>query len=144
LRTNGRTGARSRAPAPLDDRAAREAVEQARAERLARHREHLREILSAPPGQALSHGAARVALATLMDAVRQTPRGDRRRAVREGLACTVVWTGTETATIRSPTWRVSLPGRLIVFHQPESHPRLGAVAHDPGGRVAVHVEEVVA
>lgn len=144
LRTSGRTGVRGRAPAPLDDRAAREAIERARRERLARHREHLREILSSHPGQTLTQGAARVALAALMDAVRQTPRGDRRRAVRDGLACTVLYTGEGTAVLRSPTWRVLLPGRAIVFHQPNTRAAAVPAADDPGGPVDFYAEEVVA
>ncbi|WP_158083776.1 hypothetical protein [Mycobacterium sp. AT1] len=82
LRTHGKAGVRGRAPAPLDDRAARQSVALARAERLARHREYLREVLTADSGALLSQGAARVTLATLTDAIRQAPQPDdgaRRR-----------------------------------------------------------------
>ncbi|MEA4945709.1 MAG: DUF2397 domain-containing protein [Propionicimonas sp.] len=143
LRTNGRSGVRGRAPAPLDDRAAKETLEAARRERLAQHREYLLEILAAEPGQTLSQGAARVALACLMDAVRQTPRGDRRRAVKDGLACSIFFTGAEPAVLRSPTWKVWLPQRAIVFHSPQTRPQLPAMT-DPGGPVAMYGEEVVA
>ena len=144
LRTNGRTGTRGRAPAPLDDQAAREAVERARAERQLRHREYLREILAAKPGQRLSLGAARVALATVMEAVRQSPRGDRRRANKDGLACTIFFTGRGTAVLRSPAWRVWLPGRAIVFHLPTVRVQLGDALPDPGGTVELTTQEVVA
>lgn len=144
LRTSGRSGVRGRAPAPLDDRAARESVARARAERLARHREHLLEILSAEPGQTLSSGAARVALATLMDAVRQAPEGDRRCSSRDGLACTILWTGTGIAVLQAPNWRVWLPGRLVAFHLPGAAPASFGTGPDPGGPVALSREDVVA
>ena len=144
LRTNGRAGTRGRAPAPLDDRAARAAVEQARAERLALHREHLREILNARPGQTLSLGAARVALATVMDAVRQAPHGDRRRAVKDGLGCTIFYTGQDTAVLSSPSWRVWLPGRVLVFHLPAVRVQIADALPDPGGAVEPNTGAVVA
>lgn len=144
LRSNGRTGVRGRAPAPLDDRAAREAVERARAERQTRHREHLREILAATPGQTMSVGAARVALATVMDAVRQSPRGDRRRASKDGLACTIFFTGQGAAVLRCPAWRVWLPGRVLVFHLPGARVQLADALPDPGGAVELETQEVVA
>lgn len=144
LRTHGRSGVRGRAPAPLDDRAAREAVARARQERQARHRQHLLEILAAEPGQTLSSGAARVALATLMDAVRQSPRGDRRSASRDGLACTILWTGEGAAVLRAPNWRIWLPGRVLAFHLPGTRPESIEDRADPGGAVVISREEVVA
>lgn len=118
LRSHGKAGVRGRAAAPLDDSAARLAVARAREERLTRHRERLREVLAAGPGDELSDGAARVALAALMDAVRQTGIGGRRRATRDGLACTVVWTGVGAGLLRAPSWRVWLPERAVLFHSP--------------------------
>lgn len=121
LRTTGRTGARGRAPAARDDAAARAAVQAARAQRMAEHAAALEEILTAGPGQRLSPRAARVALASLMAAVRTTPtRGarDRRTASRDGLACTLLHTGDGTGVVLGPTWRVLLPGRIPVFHVP--------------------------
>lgn len=121
LRTTGRTGARGRAPAARDDAAARAAVQAAREQRLAEHAAAVEEILAAGPGQRLSIRAARVALASLMAAVRSSPaRGarDRRTAVRDGLACTLLHTGDGTGVLPGPTWRVLLPGRVPVFHAP--------------------------
>ena len=145
LRTHGKAGVRGRAPAPLDDRAARQSVARARAERLARHREYLSEILAAPTGATLSYGAARVALATLMDAIRQSPTTGRRRATKDGLACTVFWTGATVGVLRAPSWRIWLPGREVVFHTPAAQPEAPvATKADPGGVVAFRAEGVVA
>jgi uncharacterized protein (TIGR02677 family) len=146
LRTHGRVGQRGRATAPIDDTKARAAVARARKERVRAHRECLREILAIEPGSTLSDGAGRVALSVLMDAIRQAPLGDRRGAIRDGLACTILWTGTDTAVLRAPTWRVWLPGRQIVFHTPATQPprRAAGALSDPGGRVALHAEGVVA
>jgi hypothetical protein len=145
LRTHGRAGVRGRAPAPIDDGPARAAVACERERRLALHRQHLREILSATPGSTLSDGAARVAFAALRAALRQTPSRGRRRATKDGLACSVFWTETTTGVLRAPGWRVWLPGREFVFHSPAvqpGHPR--ATGADPGGRAAIRLEGVVA
>ncbi|NNJ63345.1 MAG: DUF2397 domain-containing protein [Dactylosporangium sp.] len=121
LRTTGRTGARGRAPAARDDSAARRAVQAARQHRLAEHAAAIEEILAAGPGQQLSPHAARVALASLMTAVRVglTPgTTDRRTGTRDGLSCTLFHTGDGAGVLTAPTWRVLLPGRQPVFHLP--------------------------
>jgi len=143
LRAHGRGGTRGRAPAPVDDTAAREAVARARAERLALHRECLREIFAAPTGTTLSAGAARVALAALMDAVRQPLAGDRRRVTTDGLACTVFWSGAGSGVLRAPTWTVWLPGREVVFHRPAERPSFPpSRTAEPGGPVTLRTEGV--
>jgi len=145
LRAHGRGGMRGRAPAPVDDTAAREAVARAREERLALHRECLREIFAAPTGTTLSSSAARVALAALMDAVRQATAGHRRHATRDGLACTVFWTGVGAGVLRAPSWTVWLPGREIVFHTPAEQPDLAPSATaEPNAPVTIRIEGVVA
>jgi hypothetical protein len=121
LRSTGRTGARGRAPAARDDSAAREAVLAARERRMAEHSAAVTEVLAASPGEPLSPRAAQVALASLMAAVRTgaTPgRRDRRTATRDGLACTLFFTGDGTGRVSAPTWRILLPGRIPVFHLP--------------------------
>jgi Protein of unknown function (DUF2397) len=121
LRSTGRTGARGRAPAARDDTAARAAVQAARAKRMAEHAAAVEEILAAHPGQVLSQQAARVALASLMAAVRTglTPgTTDRRTGTRDGLACTLFHLGEGAGLVQSSTWRVLLPGRTPVFHTP--------------------------
>jgi uncharacterized protein (TIGR02677 family) len=142
LRTQGRAGTRGRAPAPLDDREARETVARARAERQARHSEHRAEILAAPPGATVSTSAARVAFAALMAAVRQPPREGRRRAVLDGLGCTVFWTGEGAGLLAAPFWRVWLPGREILFHPPAERPHHSRAVADPGGVVELRTEKV--
>jgi uncharacterized protein (TIGR02677 family) len=142
LRTHGRSGNRGRAPAPLDDRAARETVARARQERQLRHREHLAEILAAAPGAVMSAGAARVAFAALMAAVRHPPRADRRRAVLDGLGCTVFWTGEAAGLLAAPSWRVWLPGRAVLFHPPAERPDHQHALVDHGGTVDLRAEEV--
>ncbi len=121
LRSTGRTGARGRAPAARDDSAARAVVQAARERRMAEHAAAMEEILGAQPGQVLSPQAARVALASLMAAVRTglTPgTTDRRTGTRDGLACTLFHTGDGVGVLLAPTWRVLLPRRLPVFHLP--------------------------
>lgn len=147
LRNHGKAGVRGRAAAPIDDTAARQAVLQARAERQATHARHLNEVLAAQPGSPLSDGAARVALASLMDAVRQGPGGSGRRAVRDGLGCSVFWTGSDTALLHAPSWRVWLPGRAVHFHPPSTRvtaPIVSTVGPDrtaePPGAVELHTE----
>lgn len=144
LRSHGKAGVRGRAAAPVDDTAARLAVAQARRERLARHREQLREVLAAGPGDALSDGAARVALAVLLDAIRQGAVGGRRRASKDGLACTVSWTGAGTGLLRAPSWRVWLPGRAVVFHAPAARPRAAVTAEaEPAGPVRIRADGIL-
>jgi uncharacterized protein (TIGR02677 family) len=141
LRSHGRAGVPGRAAAPLDDTAARLAVAVARQERLLRHQDQLREVLAAAPGDQLSDGAARVALAALLDAVRQGAVDGRRRASKDGLAGTVFWTGAGTGLLRAPSWRVWLPGRAVVFHAPADRPRPAVITDtEPAGPVRLHVE----
>lgn len=143
LRSHGKSGVRGRAAAPLDDTAARQAVARARVERLIRHREHLREVLAAVPGQLLSDGAARVGLAVLLDAIRQPALDGRRRATKDGLACTIFWTGAGAGLLRAPSWRVWLPGRVIVFHAPAVRPAaLAPATIEPTGAVSIHSEGI--
>ncbi len=125
LRITGRVGARGRAPAARDDAAARRAVAQARARRLAEHAAAIEEVLNASAREMLSERAARVALAALAAAVRATSSNGRRVAVRDGLGCTLFHTGSGVGCIVAPTWRVLTPGRIPVFHPP------GVVARVP-------------
>jgi uncharacterized protein (TIGR02677 family) len=144
LRSHGKAGVRGRAAPPLDDTAARQAVGEARLERLRRHQDQLREVLAAAPGETLSDGAARVALAALLDAVRQGAVGGRRRASKDGLACTVFWTGVGTGLLQAPSWRVWLPGRAIIFHQPADRPRAPVTtAAEPVGQIRMRVDGLV-
>ena len=115
LRAYGQPSVRGRAPAPIDDSAAREAVFRRRQERLAQQRAWTTELLAAPTGAVLSYGAARLALGIVMDAVRQTPRQGHRHVVRNGVACNVITANQECAVIRSPSWRVLLPNRMVTF-----------------------------
>jgi uncharacterized protein (TIGR02677 family) len=145
LRAHGKAGVRGRAAKPLDDTATRAVVERARAERLAVHRERLQEILAVAPGTTLSHGAASVAAAVLLDAVRQPARDGHRRAVRDGLGCTVFWTGEAAGALRSPSWRIWLPGRDFLFHVPAARPHApDRRADEPVGAVDMRVRSVVA
>ncbi|WP_433789629.1 DUF2397 domain-containing protein [Actinoplanes sp. CA-252034] len=121
LRTTGRTGARGRAPAARDDTAARAAVLEARERRRAEHAAAIEEILATEPGMPLTERAARVAMASLMAAVRAplvVGSTDRRTAKQDGLACTLFHVGDQTGTVLAPTWRVLIPGRILVFHLP--------------------------
>src|SRR5204862_5129117 len=102
-----------------DDSAARAAVAVRRRQRAIEHAEAVREVFAAEPGTRLSPAAARVAMASLMSAIRTgvTGRaGDRRTASCDGLACNLFHTGTGTGVLAAPTWRVLLPGRVAVFH----------------------------
>ncbi len=130
LRATGRTGARGRAPAARDDSAAREQVRAMRERRAADHAAAIREVLTTPPGSCLSDPAARVALASLLAAVRARSADGRRTAVQDGLGCTVFHTGTSTGVLVAPTWRVLTPGRVPVFHAPRA-------AVDPPGSAAI-------
>lgn len=120
LWATGRAGARGRPPAARDDSAARAEVDARRKARAAAHAEALRELLAVPPGEQLSETAARIALATLMAATRAPAAGQRRArrsAQRDGLACTLFHVPGYVGVLRAPTWRVLVPGRVIVFHQ---------------------------
>lgn len=132
LRATSRTGARGKPPAARDDAQARAVILANRQQRLSEHREAMREVLAARTGEALSPRAARVALASLMAAVRTdlTPgRADRRTATKDGLACTLFHTGDGDGSLTAPTWRVLLPGRTPVFHRPGFRPAVPAGTH---------------
>lgn len=119
LRTTGRAGARGRPPAARDDSAARAEVAERRRLRAEEHSAALTEILAARPGELLSAAAGRVALASLMAAVRALVSGarqDRRSAQRDGLACSLFVVPGETGRLRTSSWQLWLPGRVIVFH----------------------------
>jgi len=118
LRLTGRTGARGRPAAPRDDTAARAEIEQRRQHRQEQHDAALREVLAASPGAVLSEPAARLAMNALMAAARSRPTGPRRTANRDGLACTMYRVPDVIGALRAPAWRVWLPGRVPVFHQP--------------------------
>jgi len=118
LRTTGRTGVRGRAPAARDDSSTRDQVARARERRAAEHDLAIREVLSTPLGAQMSERAARVALASLLAAVRASCIERRRTAVRDGLACTLFEGTTEAGGLWAPTWHVSTPHRIPVFHSP--------------------------
>ncbi len=120
LRATGRAGARGRAPAARDDTETRELVRARREQRAAEHAAAIREVLATVTGACMSERAARVALVSLLAAARAGRTGRRRTAVRDGLGCTLFHTGIDTGTLRAPTWRVSTPGRLAVFHLPNA------------------------
>jgi uncharacterized protein (TIGR02677 family) len=118
LRTLGRAGARGRMPAARDDRCAREQVRLAREQRAAEHAAAIEEVLAASPGAEMSERAARVALSSLLAAVRARSSNGRRTAVHHGLACTLFHTGTTLGILAAPTWCVFTPGRAPRFHLP--------------------------
>jgi hypothetical protein len=133
LRATGRVGTRGRAAASRDDTEARQRIAARRAERDARHREALTEVLKADPGALLTEPAARVALAALNAAARASrrPAGRglpfaARTAQRDGLACTLLYVGATTGVVRAPSWRVLTPGRVPLFHLPGQAPRVPA------------------
>lgn len=128
LRTVGRSGPRGRGTAPRDDTAVKAQVAEARARRQAEHTAAVAAVLAAVPGQRLDEAAARVALAALMTAARAGATGPRRTGVSGGLACTLVHTGTGTGTLDAPTWRVLVPGRISLFHEPGRRPSAAALA----------------
>lgn len=136
LRARGRSGPRGRGTAPRDDRAVKQQVAAARAYRQAEHRAAVEAVLAAVPGQRLEEAAARVALAALMTAARTGATGPRRTGVSGGLACTLVHTGTGTGTLDAPTWRVLVPGRLPLFHEPGRRPSAAALAAVAGATTA--------
>jgi hypothetical protein len=118
LRATGRAGARGRAPAARDDAEARERVRAAREQRAADHSAAIREVLAIRADASMSDRAARIALVSLLAAVRAASSNGRRTGVRDGLACTLFHMGTGAGMLRAPTWRVLTPGRLPVFHLP--------------------------
>jgi hypothetical protein len=121
LRSTGRAGARGRAPAARDDTSAREHVRAAREHRATEHSAAICEVVGSP-GSCLSEPAARVALRSLLASVRTRTSNERRTAVCDGLACTLFQSKTETGVLASPTWCVSTPGRIPVFHLPHVVP----------------------
>lgn len=123
LRATGRAGARGRLPAARDDAAAREAVAQRRAQRRAEHDDAIREVLRVGVAGTLSEGAARIALASLLAAIRSRAEDGVRTASLDGLACTVFRCDADPEWLRAPTWRVQVPGRRIVFHLPNHRPQ---------------------
>jgi uncharacterized protein (TIGR02677 family) len=127
LRTAGRSGPRGRGTAPRDDTAVKAQVAEARARRQAEHTAAVATVLAAVPGQQLDEAAARVALAALMTAARAGATGPRRTGISGGLACTLLYTGTGTGTLNAPTWRVLLPGRIPLFHEPGRRPSAAAL-----------------
>ena len=128
LRTAGRSGPRGRGAAPRDDTAAKAQVAEARARRQAEHARAVAAILASIPGQHLDEAAARAGLAALMAAARAAATGPRRTGASGGLACTLFHTGTGVGTLNAPTWRVLLPGRIPLFHQPGRRPSTAALA----------------
>jgi hypothetical protein len=135
LRSTGRSGPRGRGSAPRDDTAVREQVSAARARRQAEHSAAVTAVLTAAPGQRLDEAAARVALAALMVAARARATGPARTGTSGGLACTLVHTGTATGTVEAPTWRVLVPGRIPLFHQPGRRPSHAAMEAVSGATV---------
>lgn len=124
LRLTGRGGARGRAPAARDDGEARAAVDANRTRRAAEHAAAVAEVLGAGLGAALSERAARVAMETLMAAVRRSPTGGARTATKDGLACTVFRLAApdRRPALAAPRWSVWTPGRTVVFHRPGQVP----------------------
>lgn len=135
LRRTGRVGARGRATVARDDTEAREAVRIARERRATEHAEAIREVLAAAPAALLSDRAAKVALASLLAAVRASSLIGRRTGIRDGLSCTLFHTGTDEGAVVAPAWRVLTPGRIPVFHIP------GAVVDVPKRGVAIEEQE---
>lgn len=128
LRSTGRTGPRGKGGAARDDSRARADVAAARVARQERHDAALREILAAAPGARFSEDAARVALNSLMAAVRAGATGAVRTASRDELACSLVFTGQGTGRLSAPTWQVQLPGRHPLFHLRGKRPSAAALA----------------
>lgn len=135
LRATGRSGPRGRGTAPRDDTAVRAQVAAARVRRQVEHTAAVAAVLAAVPGQRLNEAAARVALAALMTAARVGATGPRRTGISGGLACTLVHTGTGIGTLQAPTWRVLLPGRIPLFHEPGRRPSNVALATVAGTAV---------
>ncbi|MFF7232648.1 DUF2397 family protein [Streptomyces sioyaensis] len=128
LRTTGRSGPRGRGTTPRDDTAVKAQVAKARSRRQAEHAVAVAAVLASVPGQHLEAAAARVALAALMAAARAAATGPSRTGTSGGLACTLIHTGNGFGTLNAPTWRVLLPGRIPLFHQPGRRPSAMALA----------------
>jgi len=121
LRLIGRGGPRGKFPAVPDTERERELAEHKR-----RHRESIRssavkEILEQDAqlsggSYSLSEHAAREAMSVLMMAIRGRATRGVHHYVRNELACTVAQVQGSTGRISAPTWRILLPGRVIVFH----------------------------
>lgn len=143
LRLTGRAGARGRAPAARDDAEARERVKLLREQRVVEHSEAIREVLDTTAGTCMSDAAARVALVSLLAAVRSDSSDGRRNAVRDGLGCTLFHTGRGAGVLAATTWRVVTPGRELVFHPAgkvvEAPPRIRVTAEEELPRVLLEV-----
>lgn len=118
LRATGRSGARGWVPPARDDAEARELVRRRREQRAAEHAAAIREVLATPIGTCMSDRAARIALVSLLAAVRATSSNGRRSAASDGLGCTLFHTGKDAGLLIAPTWRVITPGRIPMFHLP--------------------------
>lgn len=128
LRLTGRAGPRGRGGAPRDDSAARAEIILARQRRREARDRAIEEVLLASAGEPLSDGAARAALAALMNAARSAPVGVQRAGKQDGLACTLVHTGTGVGRVLAPAWRVLVPGRFPIFHRPGCQPSAASLA----------------
>jgi hypothetical protein len=130
LRKVGRTGARGKASPARDDSHSKEVVHLRRQERLKRHSDSIREILSmTESGPKLSAHAGRVALTSLMAAVNAASKNGKRLATRDGLSCTLVHVGKgQVGAIQTTSWTVFTPQRVPVFHLPGSKPDLSNIA----------------
>lgn len=144
LRLTGRGGARGRHPAARSDQSARDEVQARRRRRMAEHTAALKEILAAGTGQPLSEQAARVALEALMAAARRQPAAGARRAVKDGLACTLFrLDGHSGPVLAAPTWSIFAPGRVAVFHHPDVQAAAPPqTAEDTDTDVALNMEGV--
>lgn len=142
LRTAGRTGVRGRPPDARDDIAARAEVAARRELRAAQHSAAMAEVLAADPGTPLSGQAARVALSSLMAAVRTTPTRDRRSAAVDGLACTLYRCPDDTGVLLAPAWLIRTPGRVPVFHPAGTRARPPARTEQDFGAVTLNRETV--
>ena len=128
LRSAGRAGPRGKGGSARDDTRARADIAAARQLRREQHAAALREVLDPCAGAPLTATGARVALAALMSAARANATGPCRTAACDGLACTLIHTGTGTGELCAPTWRVLLPGRFPLFHLPGQRPSATALA----------------
>ena len=145
LRLTGRAGPRGRGGTPLDDSSARAEMVLARQRRREERDRAIDEVLHASAGAPLSEGAARAALAALMSAARSAPLGVQRAGRQDGLACTLVHTGTGVGRVLAPGWRVLVPGRFPIFHRPGGQPSAVSLAAlallrpmpDPAARASV-------
>jgi hypothetical protein len=120
LRITGRAGARGRATPGRDDSQAREQVRARREQRAAEHVAALHEVIANHPHLQLSERAARAALGALLAAIRANSSQGRRTAVKDGLRCTLFYRPGTTGMIVAPTWRALTPGRVPIFHRPQT------------------------